>query len=260
MTAGDRDRLLEPARAAVPDAACARRILPLLDLTSLRGDETEAEIEALARRAVRHGLAALCILPERLATARAVLAGSKVRLATVAAFPGGSDEPTVTAAEVAAAVRAGAREVDVVAPLGAIRAGDLASVSELVEACRAAAGPGITLKLILETGALREPPLVVAVARAAVMAGIDFLKTSTGKIPEGATLEAAALLLEVIGEAEGRVGLKLSGGIRRVADAAPYLALVDAMQGPAWVSPARLRIGASALLDDLLRVGGEPGA
>jgi deoxyribose-phosphate aldolase len=260
MTSGERDRLLERARAAVPDAACARRILPLLDLTSLRGDETPGEIEALAGRAVRHGVAAICIPPDRLAGARALLAGSAVRLATVAAFPGGGDDPATAAAEVAAAVEAGAQEVDVVAPLGAVLAGDLASVSELVEACRAAAGPDTTLKLILETGLLRESPLIAAAARAAVMAGIDFLKTSTGKIPEGATLEAAAVLLEVIGEAEGRVGLKLSGGIRRVADAAPYLALVDAMRGSAWASPARLRIGASALLDDLLRVAAEAGA
>lgn len=259
MSPSERAQLLERARAAVPDAAWARRIVPLLDLTSLRGDETEEEIRVLARRAVRHGVAAVCVLPDRLATARAVLAGSKVRLATVAAFPGGSDEPTVTAAEVAAAVRAGAQEVDVVAPLGAIRAGDLASVSELVEACRAAA-PGATLKLILETGLLADPPLIAAAARAAVMAGIDFLKTSTGKIPQGATLEAAFVLLEVIAEAGGRVGLRLSGGIRRIADAAPYLALAEAMQGEAWVSPARLRIGASALLDDLLRFSGEPGA
>lgn len=258
MSPSERAQLLERARAAVPDAACARRIVPLLDLTSLRGDETEEEIRALARRAVRHGVAAVCVLPDRLATARAMLAGSKIRLATVAAFPAGADDPAAAAAEVAAAVAAGAEEVDVVAPLAAIRTGDVASVSELVEACRAAA-PGATLKLILETGLLADPPLIAAAARAAVMGGVDFLKTSTGKIPEGVTLEAAALLLEVIGEAEGRVGLKLSGGIRRVADAAPYLALVDAMRGPAWVSPARLRIGASALLDDLLRVAAEPG-
>lgn len=259
MSPSERAQLLERARAAVPDAACARRILPLLDLTSLRGDETEAEIRALARRAVRYSVAAVCVLPDRLATARAVLAGSKVRLATVAAFPAGADDPAAAAAEVAAAVAAGAEEVDLVAPLAAVRAGDVASVSELVEACRAAA-PGARLKLILETGLLADPPLIAAVARAAVMAGVDFLKTSTGKIPQGATLEAAFVLLEVIGEAGGRVGLKLSGGIRRLADAAPYLALAEAMQSEAWVSPARLRIGASALLDDLLRVAGEPGA
>lgn len=244
---------LERARGARADAAAAQRILPLLDLTSLRGDESAEEIETLCARAVRYRLAAVCVLARHLETARAALAGSPVRLATVAAFPQGGDDIVATAREVAAAVRAGAQEVDVVAPLAALREGDVASVSELVEACREASGPGATLKLILETGLLQDPPLVTAAARAAVMGGIDFLETSTGKIPKGATLEAAALLLEVVGETGGRVGLELSGGIRTVADAAPYLALVDGFLGPDWVSPVRLRFGASALLDDLLR-------
>lgn len=256
MRPGDRAALLERVRSAPADADTARRILPLLDLTSLRGNETEAEIGALCERAVRHGVAAVCVPPAHLAVARAALAGSRVRLATVAAFPGGAEDAASAAAEVAAAVRAGAQEVDVVAPLAALREGDLASVGELVEAARAAAGPGVTLKLILETGLLGAEPTIAAVARAAVMAGVDFLKTSTGKIPVGATLEAAAVLLEVIAEAEGRVGLKLSGGLRRLADAAPYLALVDSTLGPGWARPENLRFGASALLDDLLRAAG----
>lgn len=251
---------LEAARRAPADSHAARRILPLLDLTSLRGDEGTAEIEALCARAIRHGVAAVCILPGHLATARPLLAGSPVRLATVAAFPGGGDDIAAAAEEVAAAVGRGAQEVDVVAPLEALREGDVASVHELVEACRSAAGPAVTLKLILETGLLEDPALITATARAAVMGGVDFLKTSTGKIARGATLEAAALLLEVIEETGGRVGLKLSGGIRTVADAAPYLALVDATMGPGWVSPARLRFGASALLDDLLRLAGGDGS
>lgn len=260
MRPTDRAALLERARAAPADAAAARRILPLLDLTSLRGDEAEAEISSLCERAVRNGVAAVCIPPAHLDLARAALAGSTVRLATVAAFPGGAEDTASAAAEVARAVRAGAQEVDLVAPLGAIRDGDLASVGELVEAARAVAGPAVTLKLILETGLLGAESLIAAVARAAVMAGVDFLKTSTGKTPVGATLEAAAVLLQVIGEAHGRIGLKVSGGLRRLGDAAPYLALVDATLGPSWVTPARVRFGASALLDDLLGVlGGASG-
>ena len=100
------------------------------------------------------------------------------------------------------------------APIGAIMEGDVGLVGEMVEAARAAAGPGTTLKLILETGTLAEPGRITAAARAAVMAGVDFLKTSTGKGPVGATLEAAVLLLEVIEEAGGRVGFKAAGGIR----------------------------------------------
>lgn len=253
---------IEAAQRTPADAEAARRILRLLDLTSLRGDETAAEIEALCCRALRHAVAAVCIYPGFLPVACSVLAGSAVRIATVANFPEGGDDIGAAAAEVAAAVAAGAQEVDVVAPLAAIRAGDLESVAELVEACRAAARPTTLLKLILETGLLAEPSLITAVARTAVMAGVDFLKTSTGKRSPGATLEAAAALLEVIAETGGRVGLKLSGGIRTLADAAPYLALVDATMGRDWADSSRLRFGASALLDDLVRVLQEasPGA
>ena len=97
-----------------------------------------------------------------------------------------------------------------VAPIAAIREGDIGMVSELVTACRAAA-PETTLKVILETGVLGEPSLIAGAARAAVMAGCDFLKTSTGKAPVGATLEAAAVLLAVIEEAGGKSGLQGCG-------------------------------------------------
>ena len=112
--------------------------------------------------------------------------------------------------------------------------------------------------MILETGILREPDLITAAARAAVMAGVDFLKTSTGKSEVGATLEAAATLLAVCREADGRVGFKAAGGIRTAADAAAYLHLADAIMGPDWASPRTFRFGASSLLDDLLGRSGAP--
>ncbi len=250
-------KLVEDVRTVTGDAATARRILPLLDLTSLRGDESEAEIRELCARAVGHGVAAVCIDPRYLEIAGAVLAGSGVRLATVANFPEGGDDPMAVAKEVRRAVAAGADEVDVVAPLEAVGAGDVELAGELVTLCREAAGPGIPLKLILETGWLAAPDRITAVARAAVMAGVDFLKTSTGKREPGATLEAAALLLGVVVEAGGRVGLKLAGGIRALEDAAPYLALVDRVMGEDWATPRHLRFGASRLLDDLLERLGE---
>lgn len=241
-------------------ANTAGRALALIDFTSLRGGESPEEIERLCRRAVAHGTAAVCVYAEAVPVARPALAGSAVRLATVANFPYGGDDIVAVADETAAAVAAGADEVDVVAPIGALLEGDVGLVGELIEACRAVAGPGITLKVILETGALREPDLITAAARAAVMAGVDFLKTSTGKIEAGATLEAAAVLLAVCREAGGRVGFKAAGGIRTAADAAGYLHLADAIMGSDWVSPRTFRFGASALLDDLLgRSGGGTG-
>ena len=254
MSRRDLSGLIERARAATADAALARRATALVDLTSLRGDETAAEVEALCARAKDAGTAAVCLYPAHLASARAALAGSPVRLAAVANFPHGGDDIAAAAAEVGVAVAAGAQEVDLVAPIGAILDGDVGLVGEMVEAARAAAGPSTTLKLILETGTLTEPGRITAAARAAVMAGVDFLKTSTGKAPVGATLEAAVLLLEVIEEAGGRVGFKAAGGIRTGDDATGYLLLADELLGPGWATPATFRLGASALLDDLLRL------
>ncbi len=256
MPPRDLASLIDKARAAPADAAVAARALALVDLTSLGGNESEADIAALCRRAVRHGTAAVCIYARYLPLARERLQGSAVRLATVASFPEGSEDILATAEEAAAAVAAGADEVDVVAPIAALREGDTGIVGELVEACRTAVGPGTTLKLILETGVLKEPELISSAARAAVMSGVDFLKTSTGKAPVGATLEAAAVLLAVCAEADGRVGFKAAGGIRSAADAAAYLALADMLVEPGWASPRRFRFGASGLLDDLLRVLG----
>jgi deoxyribose-phosphate aldolase len=141
----------------------------------------------------------------------------------------------------------------VVAPVQAILEGDVGLVGELVQACRDKA-PERILKVILETGRLDEPARIAAAARAAIMAGADMLKTSTGKSGPGASLEAAAVLLAVIEEAEGKVGLKVSGGIRTSQQAAQYLYLVDHFMGRGWTRPETLRFGASALLDDLLRL------
>ncbi len=256
MPPRDLAALVEKARAAPADAAAAARALALVDLTSLGGNESEADIEALCRRAKEHGTAAVCIYGRHVPQAHRLLAGSGVRLATVANFPEGGDDILAAAEEAAAAVAAGADEVDVVAPIAALLEGDTGIVGELVEACRTAVGPSVTLKLILETGVLQQPELISAAARTAVMAGVDFLKTSTGKAPVGATLEAAAVLLAVCAEADGRVGFKAAGGIRTTADAAAYLALADMLVEPGWATPRRFRFGASGLLDDLLRTLG----
>lgn len=108
--------------------------------------------------------------------------------------------------------------------------------------------------MILETGVLGEPSVIAGAARAAVMAGCDFLTTSTGKTQVGATLEAAAVMLAVIEEADGRVGFKASGGIRTAQQAASYLYLAEQLLNPSWACPTTFRFGASALLDDLLRL------
>jgi len=245
--------LLGQASAAPATAEVAARVLPLLDLTSLADDDTEARVEQLCRRAAETGVAAVCVLPPFVLPARRVLEGSGVAVATVANFPDGSDDIARALEETEAALADGADEVDVVAPIGAILEGDVGLVTELVQACKAACGERV-LKVILETGRLEAPEVITAAARAAIMAGADFLKTSTGKVAPGATLETAAVLLAVIDEADGKVGLKLSGGIRTTQQAAQFLYLVDHFMGSGWTAPRRLRFGASALLDDLLHV------
>jgi deoxyribose-phosphate aldolase len=259
MTIRNPADLLQSAAAAPASREAAAKILPLLDLTELADDATAAGVEAACARAVEAGVAAVCVWPRFLPIAKARLARSGVRLATVANFPDGSDDLARAARETADALLAGADEVDLVAPIQAIVDGDLELLTELVRACRAKA-PERTLKVILETGRLAEPARIAAAARAAVMAGADFLKTSTGKAAPGASLEAVAVLLAVIEEAEGRVGLKVAGGIRTTRQAAQFLYLVEHFMGRGWVAPATLRFGASALLDDLNRVLALPAA
>jgi len=232
----------------------ARTALACLDLTSLNDADTEADIERLCERAQGPfgPTAAVCVWPRFAALARRRLPPS-VRVAAVANFPDGSSSAARAVSDTAAIVDAGANEVDVVLPYR-----DLAAAPALLSAVRRAAR-GLTLKVILETGELREPVLVRQACTIALDAGADFLKTSTGKTAVSATLDAARLLLGAIADGGHRsVGFKPAGGIRSVADAAAYIALTAEMLGA--VTPARFRIGASGLLSDIEAVlGGRSG-
>ncbi|MDX1541483.1 MAG: deoxyribose-phosphate aldolase [Geminicoccaceae bacterium] len=251
--------LLGQASHAPGNASAAARILPLVDLTSLNDGDDERAIRKLCARARDAGVAAVCAFPRFVPVMKEELRGSGIAVATVANFPAGGDDVPAVVREIEGAVADGAEEIDVVIPLAAAMEGDVGLVTELVTACREAT-PNQALKVILETGRLEEPARITAAARAAIMARPDFLKTSTGKSPTGATLEAAAILLAVIEEADGAVGLKLSGGIRTTQQAAQYLYLIDHFMSPGWVRPGTVRFGASSLLDDLERILGGAGA
>lgn len=256
MARNDGD-LIDQAEHMIATRDMAARLLPLVDLTSLKGQETDEEIRALADRGMEMGVAAICVFPDCLPVARERLGTDRVQLASVVNFPEGWDDITRTVQETKAIIASGADEIDMVAPLQAIMEGDVSLVSEMVDAVKVAAD-GRMLKVILETGRLEDPARITAAARAAVMAGADMLKTSTGKIETGATLEAAAVLLAVIEEADGRVGLKLSGGIRTADQAAGYLYLIDRFMASGWVSPRTVRFGASSLIDDLVAMLSKP--
>lgn len=246
------------AAGAPADDTAARAALACLDLTSLNDDDDEAAIAALCARAVTPAgpVAAVCVYPRFAARAAQQLAGTGVRVAAVANFPDGGPDAGTAAAEAAEAVAAGADEIDVVFPHRAALAGDERQAASLLAACRRAIGPAVTLKVILETGLLPDAATITRFAALALDEGADFLKTSTGKRGPGASLEAVALLCGAIRDAGSPAGCKASGGIRTVAQAAAYLALVRAVLGGAAVRPARFRIGASSLLADILAMLG----
>lgn len=226
-----------------------RRILSVVDLTRLeRPDEPEA-VDALAAKAVTEGgpVAAICVYPEWIE--RVLSAG--VPVAAVANFPAGEDDPGLTAREAAGAVEQGAEEIDVVVPWRAHLAGDTAAVARTVRAVRAATGESVRIKAILETGSLGAAETIRDIAERALGASADFLKTSTGKVGAGASLEATETLLDVV-RAAGHGAVKASGGIRTATDATAYLELADRVMGPGWAAPQHFRIGASALVDDVL--------
>ena len=237
----------------------ARRALACLDLTSLTGDEDEAAIVDLCARARTPvgPVAAVCVVGAWAARAKAELAGSGVKVAAVANFPDGHANPRATGREVAGLRAAGADEVDVVLPYQAWSAGDEAGALAVVESARAAVPSPNRLKVILETGRLQRPDVIRTAAGAAIDAGADFVKTSTGKLQPGATPDAARAMLEAIAERDGAAGFKASGGVRTLEQAGAYLALADELLGPAWAGPATFRYGASGLLDAVLATLGE---
>ncbi|QOR37190.1 deoxyribose-phosphate aldolase [Billgrantia diversa] len=239
----------------------ARQALTLMDLTSLNDDDSDAGIRELCARAntpVGHP-AAVCIYPAFIDTAREALAeqglDGQVKVATVTNFPHGEANIERAAAETRAAIAAGADEVDVVFPYRALMAGDADVGRKLVEACKRECGNAV-LKVILETGELKQAGLIDRAGMLAIDGGADFLKTSTGKVQVNATLDAAKILLTAI-KASGRdVGFKAAGGVRTAEDAAAYLQLAEQVMGAEWITPAHFRFGASGLLGSLLETLG----
>jgi deoxyribose-phosphate aldolase len=238
--------------------------IAMIDLTTLEGADTPGKVRAMCAKALRPDpadpavppVAAVCVYPDLVATARAGLAGSKVAIASVAtAFPSGRASLAVKLADVRDAVNSGADEVDMVIDRGAFLAGHYGQVYEEVRAVREACGTA-HLKVILETGELATLDNVARASWLAMLAGADFIKTSTGKVSPAATPPVALVMLAAVRDysrATGRqVGVKVAGGIRTAKDAIRYLVLVRETAGREWLTPALFRIGASSLLNDLL--------
>ena len=227
----------------------------MLDLTELGDHATVDDVTALCTRAIGpHGeVAAVCVWPRHVAHAARQLAATGVRIATVVNFPSGNDDIDAVVELARAAQLDGADEIDLVLPYRAFLAGDHARGAAMISAVRqaVAAGSGKTLKVILETGELVDLAVIRAAAELAIRHGADFIKTSTGKTPVSATLGATQVMLQAIHDLDPAVGLKPSGGIRTLTEAAAHLAQADTIMGPAWASPATFRFGASGLLTAL---------
>jgi deoxyribose-phosphate aldolase len=235
--------------------------ITMIDLTTLEGQDTPGKVRAMCAKARQPGygappVAAVCVYPDLVAEAVAGVAGSGVKVASVAtSFPSGRAALDVKLADVKSAVAAGADEVDMVIDRGAFLTGRYGLVSEEITAVRAACGDA-HLKVILETGELSTLDNVRRASWLAMLAGADFIKTSTGKVTPAATLPVTLVMLEAVRDyrdfAGRQVGVKPAGGIRTEKDAIRYLVLVNETAGEDWLDPRYFRIGASSLLNDLL--------
>lgn len=233
-----------------------------IDLTTLAGADTEEKVAQLVGSVNDFegtedvpSVAAICVYPNFVKTVREVLTASGVQVACVSgAFPASQSFTEVKIAETALAIAAGADEIDIVLNLGAFLSGDYLEASTEIEEQKATAR-GAHLKVILETGALKEPELIRRASILALFSGADFLKTSTGKEYPGADLRAAYILCSVLREYKDKYGeqrgVKFSGGIRSAEEAVKYYTLVEAILGKEWLDNRFFRIGASSLVGSL---------
>ncbi|NYF40399.1 deoxyribose-phosphate aldolase [Streptosporangium sandarakinum] len=236
----------------------------MVDLTTLEGADTPGKVRAMCAKAVHPDpadpavpkVAAVCVYPDLVAQAVGALAGSGVKVASVAtAFPSGRSSLDVKVADTRLAVEAGADEIDMVIDRGAFLSGDYVKVFEEITAIKEACGEA-HLKVILETGELATYDNVRRASWLAMLAGGDFIKTSTGKVQPAATFPVTMVMLEAVRDflaATGRaVGVKPAGGIRTTKDAIKMLVLVNEVAGDRWLAPDLFRLGASSVLNDLL--------
>ena len=236
----------------------------MMDLTTLEGKDTPGKVRQMCRKALSPldsdgtigPCAAVCVYPNLVATAKRALAGSSVKVASVAtAFPSGQSPLDVKLADVRRAVELGADEIDMVIDRGAMLSGDYAKVFDEIAATKEACGSA-HLKVILETGELGSYDVVRRASEIGIAAGGDFIKTSTGKVQPAATPAVTLVMLEAIRDhyyATGRrIGMKPAGGVRTAKQSLHYLVLVKETLGDAWLTPDLFRFGASALLNDVL--------
>lgn len=231
----------------------ASKLISLLDFTRLEDDDTESVIIDWCSKAKTPlgNVAAVCVYPQFIRAVKKTLNNSGIKIATVINFPHGDANPDMLIKTVAKALDDGADEIDWVMPYQYFIAGNRDIVKKHLTTARK--HTPTTLKIILESGAFAEQQMLGEAALLAIDCGADFIKTSTGKITIGATLDAANTMVKAIKERpQKNVGIKLSGGIATVAQAQTYLELITTQMGDAWISPENIRFGASRILTDIL--------
>ncbi len=242
--------------------------ISMVDLTTLEGADTPGKVQALCTKAVRPdptdssvpSVGAICVYNDMVAIARKhldLVGGAHVGVAAVStAFPSGRASMPVKIQDTRDALDAGASEIDMVIDRGAFLSGDYIGVFNEIVQIRELCGTRAHLKVIFETGELVTYDNVRKASFLAMAAGADFIKTSTGKVAPAATAPVVLVMLEAVRDfyqmTQTRIGVKPAGGIRNTKDAIKQLVLVNEIAGPEWLTPSLFRIGASALLNDLL--------
>jgi deoxyribose-phosphate aldolase len=237
----------------------------MMDLTTLEGKDTPGKVAQMSAKAIRPdptdpsvpAVAAVCVYPAMVPHAVEAVAGTSVKVASVATyFPSGQLDTKSKLLETAKVVDLGAHEVDMVIDRGAFLSGEYFRVFDEIRKVKETCGDRAHLKVILETGELGSYDQVRRASMLAMAAGADFIKTSTGKIQPAATLAVTLVMLEAIRDFYGatgiQVGMKPAGGIRTSKDAIRYLVVLNETLGSAWMSPDWFRFGASTLLNDVL--------
>jgi deoxyribose-phosphate aldolase len=264
---GAQERAARLATRSIKKSAKAEAIdlaISMVDLTTLEGADTPGKVRALCAKAARPdptdrsapAVAAVCVYSDLVAPAVGALKGTGIGVASVAtAFPSGRAPLEAKLADTRRAVEDGASEIDMVIDRGAFLAGDYGKVFDEIVATKQACGDA-HLKVILETGELVTYDSVRRASWLAMLAGGDFIKTSTGKISPAATLPVTLVMLEAVRDFRAQtgrqIGVKPAGGIRTTKDAIKYLVLVNETAGPDWLHPDWFRLGASSVLNDLL--------
>lgn len=240
----------------------------MVDLTTLEGADTPGKVRSLCAKGFRPDptdvtvphVGAICVYNDMVEIARKHLdsiGGHEIPVAAVStAFPSGRASMEVKLRDTKDAIEAGAGEIDMVIDRGAFLSGKLGEVFDEIKEIKSLCGDRAHLKVILETGELATYDNVRKASYLAMLAGADFIKTSTGKVTPAATAPVVLVMLEAVRDfyklSGRRIGVKPAGGIRTTKDAIKQLVLVNETTGPEWLTPDLFRIGASALLNDLL--------